>query len=201
VLLDEASAGLDALLAARKVGPEGRVIGLDMTPEMIETARNNADKAGAANVEFRLGDAETMPVNSGSCDWIISNCVINLAPDKSKVFAEAFRVLKPSGRMMISDIVTHGLAPEVRRSIEAWTSCVAGSLEEEEYLQAIRAAGFEDVRVIDKLTYDKDSIRAMTGSSCVAEPMDEAFSGIWELATKIAGRISSIRVSAVKPSH
>jgi arsenite methyltransferase len=181
-------AGIDVLLAARIVGPEGLVIGLDMTPEMIEAARKNAAEAGATNVEFRLGDAEEMPVVSGTVDWIISNCVINLAPDKNKVFREAYRVLRPGGRILVSDIVTHDLPENVRRSMEAWAFCVAGALEERDYLDAIRAVGFSDVAVVARLDYDAEMIRAID-----AIPDELA-----QLAPSLAGKASSIKVSAVK---
>ena len=199
VVLDIGSgAGLDALLAAKKVGPAGKVIGLDMTPEMIETARANASKAGAANVEFRMGDAEAMPVEDASCDWIISNCVINLAPDKGRVFSEACRVLKPGGRLMVSDIVTHDLPAEVRENIAAWTRCIGGAPEEEEYLRQIRAAGFEDVEILARKTYQEDLLRGMA-ACCSCEEVDEAASRLVELVPQIAGHVSSVLISAVKP--
>lgn len=135
--------GLDCFLAAKQVGPKGKVIGLDMTPEMIKLARTNADKMGVKNVEFRLGEMEHMPVDSDSVDVVISNCVINLSPDKDAVFREAYRVLKPGGRLCVSDIVTHGELPEsVRQDLSQWAGCVAGALEEKVYLKKIRDAGF-----------------------------------------------------------
>ena len=146
-----AGAGLDAFLAAEKVGKTGKVIGLDMTPEMIQKANSNAEKLGAKNVDFRAGDIEDMPIEDESIDVIISNCVINLAPSKDKVFKEAYRVLKAGGRMIISDIVTEGELPqEVRDDVEAWAGCIAGALPEEEYLQSIKRAGFVDVKVVSK---------------------------------------------------
>ena len=141
--------GIDCFLAARKVGPTGKVIGVDMTPAMIETARNNRDKMGVVNVEFRLGEIEHLPVADGIVDVILSNCVINLSPDKLQVFREAFRVLKPGGRLAVSDIVTDGPLPDViKSSLSAWAGCVAGALEVEEYLLAIQAAGFTNVQII-----------------------------------------------------
>jgi len=200
VVLDIGSgAGLDALLAAKKVGPEGKVIGLDITPEMIEAARANAVRAGATNIEFRLGDAEVMPVEEASCDWIISNCVINLAPDKGEVFREAFRVLKPGGRLMISDIVTHDLPSEIRSDMAAWVGCVGGALEEKEYLEKMRAAGFQDIKVVARLTYNEDSIKALAGGCCSPEAACGVESALAGLASRLAGRVSSVRVSAVKP--
>ncbi len=149
VVLDVGSgAGMDALLAARLVGPDGRVIGLDMTPEMIAKARQNAERAGASNVEFRIGDAEQMPVPDASVDWVISNCVINLAPDKRKVFGEILRVLKPGGQVALSDIVTGDLPPAIRQGMAAWAACVGGAMNEGEYLDTMREAGLSDVQVI-----------------------------------------------------
>ena len=143
--------GIDAFLAAKRVGVTGRVIGVDMTEEMIELANKNKKKMNAKNVEFRLGEIEDLPVEDGSVDVIMSNCVINLSPDKERVFREAYRVLKPGGRMMISDIVTKGELPaDVRRDLELWAGCMAGALEESEYLQKIRNAGFREVEVVSK---------------------------------------------------
>ncbi|MDH4137928.1 MAG: arsenite methyltransferase, partial [Anaerolineae bacterium] len=144
VVLDLGSGGgIDCFLAARKVGPQGRVIGLDMTPEMIKLGRQNAKKIGATNVEFRYGEMEDMPIPDETVDVIISNCVINLSPDKDKVFSEAYRILRPGGRLAISDIVTYGPLPEVvRSSLEAWAGCVAGALDETVYLDKMRQAGF-----------------------------------------------------------
>jgi len=152
VVLDLGSgAGLACLLAARKVGPAGRVIGLDMTPEMIKLARRNAKQAGATNVEFNYGEIEDIPLPDGSVDLIISNCVVNLSPDKEAVFREAHRVLRPGGRMVISDIVLDGeLPPPIRESLAAWAGCVAGALQEPDYLGKIRAAGFADVQVLSR---------------------------------------------------
>lgn len=152
VVLDLGSgAGLDAFLAARAVGRSGKVIGVDMTPEMIAKAKRNTDKLGIKNIEFRLGDIENLPLEGDSIDVIISNCVINLAPNKDKVFKEAYRVLKPGGRMMISDIVTEGKLPkEVREDVESWTGCVAGALEEKKYINKIKKSGFKGVKVVSK---------------------------------------------------
>ena len=185
-------AGIDVLLAARKVGPEGHVIGLDMTPEMIEAARRNASEAGATNVEFRLGDAEEMPIESGTADWIISNCVINLAPDKAKVFREAYRVLRRGGRILVSDIVTHDLPANVLRSLEAWAFCVAGALEEGDYIEAIRGAGFSEVETVARIDYDAETI------SAIASEMESVPDGLAALAPSLAGKVSSIKISAAK---
>ena len=143
--------GIDCFLASRKVGPLGRVIGIDMTPEMIDRARSAAVKGSYANTEFRLGEIENLPVADGVADVVISNCVVNLSPDKGRVFREAFRVLKPGGRMMISDIVLRSELPETARaSIELWASCVAGAMLEADYLRAIREAGFTTVELVSE---------------------------------------------------
>jgi len=148
--------GLDAFLAAKKVGTTGRVVGVDFTKEMIRKAMRNARELGLENVEFRLGDAEDMPVDANSVDVVISNCVINLAPDKDKVFNEAYRVLKHGGRMVISDIVTEGELPEeIRRDPRYWAGCVAGALEIEDYLRKIRKAGFKRVKVLSRTNFTK----------------------------------------------
>jgi len=152
VVLDLGSGGgIDAFLAAKKVGPKGKVIGVDMTEEMIQLAKENAEKMKTENVEFRLGEIENLPAEDGTVDVIISNCVINLSPDKDKVFTEAFRVLKPGGRMLISDIVTQGELPhEIRENLEMWAACVAGALDEKYYLRKIKNAGFKKVEVVEK---------------------------------------------------
>ena len=140
--------GIDCFLAAKKVGPKGKVIGVDMTPAMIEKARANKRKIGVENVEFRLGEIEHLPVADGTVDVIISNCVINLSPDKPQVFREAFRVLKPGGRLAVSDIVTDGPLPDaIKKDLSAWAGCIAGAMDYREYIDAIKAAGFEWVEV------------------------------------------------------
>jgi SAM-dependent methyltransferase len=150
VVLDLGSgAGVDVFLAANKVGPTGRVIGVDMTEEMVDKAKNIAIEHGYHNVEFRLGEIEKLPVEDESVDAIISNCVINLSPDKSKVFREAYRALKPGGRLTVSDIVSEGALPdELRSDSNAWACCIGGALEHQEYLREIKEAGFEDVQVL-----------------------------------------------------
>lgn len=140
--------GIDVLLSARRVGPTGKVYGLDMTDEMLALARANQAKAGVTNVEFLKGDIEHIPLPDNSVDLIISNCVINLSPDKDRVLAEAFRVLKPGGRLAVSDIVVRGEIPrEILRSIELWAGCVAGALEQQEYIAKLEQAGFERVSI------------------------------------------------------
>jgi SAM-dependent methyltransferase len=140
--------GIDCFLAARKVGPTGHVIGVDMTPTMIEKARSNQQKIGATNVEFRLGEIEHLPVADGTVDVILSNCVINLSPDKPQVFQEAYRVLVPGGKLAVSDIVTDGPLPAaIKSSLSAWAGCVAGALDVQDYVRAIEDAGFIEVHV------------------------------------------------------
>jgi SAM-dependent methyltransferase len=148
-------AGIDCFLAARRVGSQGHVIGVDMTDAMLERARANARDGGFANVEFRKGEIEKLPVESGMVDRIISNCVINLAPDKRPVFSEAYRVLKPGGVLSVSDIVSFGNVPDsVRRSAELWAGCIAGAMDKEDYLALVRETGFDQVTVRKEVVYD-----------------------------------------------
>jgi len=141
-------AGLDVFLAASKVGPKGKVIGVDMTEEMLAKANNLAQTHGYQNVEFRLGEIENLPLEDESADVIISNCVINLSPDKGRVFQEAYRVLRPKGRLAVSDIISEEPLPaELRQDMEAWAACVGGALEQGEYLNMIGAAGFKELKV------------------------------------------------------
>jgi SAM-dependent methyltransferase len=152
-------AGIDCFLAAAKVGPSGKVIGVDMTPEMLDRARENARKSGAENVEFRLGEIESLPAADNSVDVIISNCVINLSTDKPRVFREAFRALRPGGRMMVSDLVLRKPLPDaIRRSVEAYVACIAGALIKDDYLGAIRAAGFADVSVVSEKVFPAELV-------------------------------------------
>lgn len=148
-------AGIDCFLAAQKVGPAGHVIGIDMTEAMIAKARINAAKGGYANVEFRLGQIEQIPVADNTADLVISNCVINLAPDKAKVFREIWRVLKPGGRFVVSDIVARGAIPEdARQDMEMWAGCVAGALEMDVYLETVKRAGFKDLDIRAEVDYE-----------------------------------------------
>ncbi|MCK4953107.1 arsenite methyltransferase [Candidatus Bathyarchaeota archaeon] len=176
IVLDLGSGGgIDAFLAAKKVGAKGKVIGVDMTEEMIQRAISTASEYGYENIEFRLGEIEKLPVEDNSVDVVISNCVINLSPDKKKVFQETFRVLKPNGRIMISDIVTEGELPtEVKKSFDAWASCVAGALEKNQYLNTIREVGFKDVKIVSESTYNMD------------------------VSQKLKGKITSVQVEAIK---
>lgn len=146
--------GLELLTAAREVGPAGRVIGVDMTPEMVDAARARAAEHKAANVEVLLGDIESLPLADGSADAIISNCVINLAPDKTRVFREMHRVLRPGGRFSVSDMVTRGSIPtSLRDDPELWAECITGAVEEEAYLGSMAQAGFTEVHVHDRVEY------------------------------------------------
>ncbi len=196
VVLDLGSGGgIDAFLAARKVGPQGRVIGLDMTEEMIRKAQENAEKMGLTNVEFKLGEMEAIPLPDQSVDVIVSNCVINLSPDKDSVFREIFRVLKPKGRIAVSDIVIQSQLPEfITQNPEAWTSCIGGALREKDYLDKIRAAGFSQVSVESKRVYTRDEISMFkeTDSSLFEKPLSQG-----EIKA-VEGKIASIRVTAQK---
>jgi arsenite methyltransferase len=151
-------AGLDCFFAAKKVGETGKVIGLDMTPEMIERARASAQRMNIQNVEFRQGYIEEMPVESNSVDVIISNCVINLSPDKSKVFSEAFRVLRPGGKLAVSDIVTDGPLPDsIKQSLSAWAGCVAGAVDAKDYIAMMQSVGFTNIS-LTPVFFDKDTV-------------------------------------------
>jgi len=153
-------AGLDCILAAQKVGETGHVIGVDMTPEMIERAKANVKKLNLKNVEFRHGFLENLPVENNTADVIISNCVINLAPDKAKVFNEAFRVLKPGGKLAVSDIVTDGPLPEpIKQSLSAWAGCVAGAVEAKDYIGLMESVGFTNIS-ITAVFFDKETVDA-----------------------------------------
>ncbi|UCE23164.1 MAG: arsenite methyltransferase [Candidatus Zixiibacteriota bacterium] len=200
VVLDLGSGpGLDLILAARKVGDRGKVIGLDMTPEMVETCRTNLQKANATNAEVRQGEMESMPVADSEVDWIISNCVINLSPEKEKVFAEAYRVLKPGGQMMISDIVTVNLPEDVRNDMRAWVGCIAGAVEEDEFIELAKNAGFEEVRIVARQSYSTSALQDFASSDCGCGcyPDDhcegQAVAGDW------AGKVASVRLYARKP--
>jgi arsenite methyltransferase len=147
-------AGVDVFLAAREVGAEGRVVGVDLTPQMVDRARRLAVEKGYANVEFRLGDIEAMPVEDSSMDVILSNCVLNLVPDKHRAFAEMYRVLKPGGRFVVSDIVSRGEVPDsIREDLTLWAGCLAGAIDQEAYVSALRHAGFGEIEVIESRAY------------------------------------------------
>jgi len=199
VVLDLGSgAGFDCFLAAKRVGEVGRVIGVDMTPEMVARARENARKAGVTNVEFRLGEIEHLPVDSGTVDVIISNCVINLVPDKDRAFAEAFRVLRPGGRLMVSDIVLVGELPErVQRSVGAYVGCLSGAVTRETYLGAIRDSGFSDILVHEETEFPLD---CMVNDGTVSAVLGDLQIGGRDLQA-IGDAVRSLKVSAVKPSQ
>jgi arsenite methyltransferase len=200
VVLDLGSgAGFDAFLAAAAVGPTGHVLGVDMTPEMVARARDNARKAEIGNVEFRLGTIEALPVNDASVDVVISNCVINLSPAKPRVFREAFRVLKPGGRLLVSDIVLQAPLPEsVRASVEAYVGCIAGASLRGDYLQAIAEAGFEDVVVVAE-TDASGLLAGITPSDPLVAGVLAAVGDMDELR-RLAASVASIKVSATKPT-
>jgi len=197
IVLDLGSgAGLDSFLAASKVGKKGRVIGVDMTPEMIERARENAKKANYINVEFRLGEIENLPVADNSVDVVISNCVINLAPDKRKVFKEVFRVLKPGGRLMVSDIVLLKELPDViKNSVEAYIGCLSGAMMRDEYIGAIKGAGFHDVRIVDETSFP---IKCMSNDP-TAKAVIENLKIPPQKVEEVASSVISIKVYGVKP--
>ena len=177
-------AGIDSFLAAREVGPTGRVIGVDMTTAMLQRARTNAARHGYANVEFRLGEIEHLPVADASVDVVISNCVINLSPQKAQVFREAFRVLRPGGRLVVSDLVLVGeLQPEIRSSLEAYVGCIAGASFRDDYLDHVRGAGFTAVEVVQESRYSVGADRLSDGT-----PMERALEVV-----------RSMKVSARKP--
>jgi arsenite methyltransferase len=211
VVLDLGSgAGIDCFLAADKVGETGRAIGVDMTPEMIERARENARKEDVANVEFRLGEIEHLPVADASVDVVISNCVINLSPDKPQVFREAYRALKPGGRLMVSDIVLRGELPQgVLESMEQYVGCVAGASQIDDYLGAMRDAGFRDVTVVRDTSAEsafhregaekrgeKGTVKLVVDGREV-RPEDIGLTD--ETARRLVGAVSSVSVSATKP--
>jgi len=184
--------GIDVLLSAKRVGPSGKVYGLDMTEEMLALARENQRRAGATNVEFLKGEIEAIPLPDQTVDVVISNCVINLSTDKDRVLREAFRVLKPGGRFAVSDVIVRGPVPDdVRRSVELWVGCVAGALQEHEYRAKLEAAGFTDVTVEPWRVYDLAQPRAfMTkaglDAKTVAEAADGKFASAFIRATRAA---------------
>jgi len=189
-------AGLDCFLAADKVGESGRVIGVDMTLEMIEKARENARKGNYDNVEFRLGEIENLPVADNAVDIVISNCVINLAPDKRRVFNEAFRVLKPGGRLMISDIVLLRELPDsIKSSVEAYVGCLSGAVMKDEYIEAIKAAGFQEVEIIDEASFP---VECIVNDSTAKTIMDNLAISPEEVKGA-AGSVLSVKVRGVKP--
>ena len=191
-------AGLDCFLAAKKVGIKGRVIGVDMTPEMIDKARSNAHKDGYENVEFRLGEIENLPVSDGSVDIVISNCVINLSPDKSRVFKETFRALRTGGRVMVSDIVLLKELPDfIKNSPEAYVGCISGAIMKDEYLGAIREAGFQKVRIVGETSFP---LQYVADDTLAKAAIDKTGISQDELKDAVDS-ITSIQVCAEKPSN
>ena len=193
VVLDLGSGGgIDVLLSARRVGPTGKAYGLDMTDEMLALANENKRKAGAENVEFLKGEIENIPLPDNSVDVIISNCVINLSADKDRVLREAFRVLKPGGRLAVSDVVTRGAIPnEIRQKVLLWVGCIAGALDETEYRSKLKAAGFEQVDLEPTRVYKVDDAREFLSSAginvdAIASQMDEKFMSAFVRAVKPA---------------
>jgi arsenite methyltransferase len=196
IVLDLGSgAGFDAFLASQKVGETGKVIGVDMTPEMIAKAKENANKGKYTNVEFRLGEIEKLPIENDSIDVIISNCVINLSPDKKRVFEEAFRVLKPGGRLMVSDLVLVKELPVIiKESVEAYVGCLAGAVRKEDYLKFIEKAGFKNIKVLNQVNYP---IEAMANDATAKAVMEN--SGIEEIDLKsIENSVASVKIYALK---
>ncbi len=199
IVLDLGSgAGFDCFLAVHKVGPTGKVIGVDMTPEMLKKARENAKKSGYTNVEFRRGEIENLPVEDNSVDVIISNCVINLATNKKKVFQEAFRVLKPGGRFAVSDIVLLKELPEkIKNSVEAYVGCIAGAIGKKAYVGAIKAAGFRKVSIIDETSFPLDCMANDPTAQAIAQNLKLTP----EQLTDVAAAVASIKVYGVKPAN
>lgn len=196
VVLDLGSgAGFDSFLAANKVGKTGKVIGVDMTPEMLSNARENAEKGNYENVEFRLGEIENLPVADNSIDLIISNCVINLSPNKKRVFKEAFRVLKPGGRMMVSDIVLLDELPQfIKESVAAYVGCISGAIIKDEYIKSIKEAGFQDVNILEETIFPVDLMPNDPTAKVVIDKLNLSK----ERLDKIGKSVVSIKVEGKK---
>ncbi|WP_287583562.1 arsenite methyltransferase [Candidatus Borrarchaeum sp.] len=197
IVLDLGSgAGFDCFLAANRVGKDGKVIGVDMTPEMIDKARMNARKGDYENIEFRLGEIENLPAADNSVDVVISNCVINLSPNKKRVFEEAYRVLKPGGRLMVSDIVLLKELPDfIKKSVEAYVSCVSGAIMKDEYLNLIQIAGFEEVNIIDETAFPAECV---TNDPTVKRIIDELKIPLETVEDAINSAVS-IKLNGIKP--
>ena len=192
IVLDLGSGGgIDVLLSARRVGPNGKVYGLDMTDQMLELARQNQKKANVSNVEFLKGEIENIPLPDNSVDVIVSNCVINLSTDKDRVLTEAFRVLKPGGRFAVSDVLTRGaMPPEIREQVLLWVGCIAGALEENEYHSKLKRAGFENIDIEPTRIYRIEDARAfLTGQNI----------DVNAIAADVDGKFMSAFVRAIKP--
>jgi ubiquinone/menaquinone biosynthesis C-methylase UbiE len=197
IVLDLGSGpGLDCFLAANKVGKTGKVVGVDMTPEMIEKARENARKGKYGNVEFRLGEIENLPVADNFANVIISNCVINLVPNKERVFRETFRVLKPGGRLMISDLVLLKELPDfIKNSVEAYIGCLSGAIMKDDYLNAIKAAGFREVKIIDETSFPIELMASDLTTKALIEEMKIPMEKLKDVARSVV----SIKVQGIKP--
>jgi ubiquinone/menaquinone biosynthesis C-methylase UbiE len=190
--------GLDCFIASKKVGEKGKVIGVDMTPEMLDRARENLRTSKQKNVEFRLGEIENLPVADNTADLIISNCVINLSPDKKRVFDEAFRVLKPGGRLMISDIVLLKELPEaIKKNAESYVGCVSGALMKDNYLGLIKSAGFQNVKIVEEMDSGIDEI--VNDHPEVKTAMKETKTTLQDAKRFSDMMLASIRVSGTKP--
>jgi len=189
-------AGFDCFLAANRVGKKGKVIGVDMTPEMLEKARENAQKNNYENVEFRLGEIENIPAGDNSVDAVISNCVINLSPDKKRVFKEAFRVLKPGGRLMVSDIVLLKELPDfIKNSVAAYVGCLSGAMMRDEYIEAIREAGFHEVRIIDETFFPIECLANDPTAKAIINELNITTEDIKDIENSVV----SIKVQGIKP--
>ncbi len=201
-------AGIDILIAAKKVGPSGKAIGIDMTDEMIAKANENIATAGLTNAEVRKGIIEQLPIDDRSVDWVISNCVINLSPEKPKVFAEIARVLKPGGTMQVSDIVVEDLPEWVRLDKALYSACVSGAISEAEYIAGLEAAGLTDIEVTERLVYDAPQLKGLMKSELAEEVLanlgccgggaadSDALTGIVE---QFVGKVWSAKIRAKKP--
>ena len=200
-------AGIDLLIAAQRVGPNGHVIGVDVSGVMLERARANVARVGATNIELRQGAIEALPVEGSTIDWVISNCVINLSPDKTKVFREIHRVLKMGGRVLVSDMIAEGLPDWIVGEAGLHGACLTGALSEQDYLNAVRAAGLVDVLVVDRLTYDDGQLRALIGELLPASLESLGASRgktkdalLEETIAAISGCVQSVKISASRPA-
>ncbi|MDX9719800.1 MAG: arsenite methyltransferase [Myxococcota bacterium] len=198
-----AGAGIDLLLAAQRCGPKGKVIGVDMTPAMLERARANAAAAGFENIELRQGIIEALPIESDSIDLLISNCVINLSPEKDKVFSEILRVLRPGGRFSISDIVAEPMPEWIREDQLLYSACIAGAIPEQDYLEGLHQAGLTEVQVSERLSYDAQQLSGLldstAGGACCCGPTPLPSEQVERISAALAGRVASVRVTGSKP--
>ncbi len=192
--------GLDLMLAARKVGPKGQVIGVDMTDDMIARATSNIEASPYDNIEVRKGIIEALPIEDNSVDWVISNCVINLSPEKDKVFAEIQRVLKPGGRMRVSDIVAEELPESIRKDVELYSACIGGAVSEADYIAGLRSAGLTNVEVKERMVYSAPQLEAMVDELTDAGRVSAEATSCCDLSLPdLAGRVWSALVVAEKP--